>query len=210
MRLPSFHVEEYETVAIVGRSGTGKTTLLNIVSGCISSDRGSVVVQGTNIVDLAERTLREFRICNIGMVFQEFELLEHLTVLDNILLPYRITPHLQYGLAVCERAVSLANEVGLKDKLRRNVRQLSQGERQRVAVCRALLPEPSLLLCDEPTGNLDPENSRHVIDIIFKYAKDHGGTVISVTHDLALARCFDRMVDIADIADIADIGGNVA
>ena len=199
LRLPVFIVEESEKVAIIGPSGTGKTTLLNLLAGCCLPDNGSVCIKGTDIVCMSDRARREFRICNIGMIFQEFELLDHLNVLDNILLPYRITPHLINGGSVRERAAFLAKEVGLEDKLKRNVRQLSQGERQRVAVCRSLLPEPSLLLCDEPTGNLDPANSNRVMDIMFKYAEDHGGTLVSVTHDHDNARRFDRTVDFSRI-----------
>lgn len=199
LRLPAFSVEESDKVAIIGPSGTGKTTFLNLLAGCCLPDSGSVLIQGTDIARMPDGARRKFRICNIGMIFQEFELLEHLNVLDNILLPYRITPHLTIGSPVRERAVSLAGEVGLGDKLRRNVRRLSQGERQRVAVCRSLLPEPSLLLCDEPTGNLDPANSDHVMDIMFSYADDHGSAMVSVTHDHEMARRFDRIVDFTRI-----------
>ena len=201
LRVPMFRVEELEKVAIIGPSGTGKTTLLNLLAGCFLADRGSIRIQGTNVVGMSDRARREFRICNIGMIFQEFELLEHLNVVDNILLPYRITPYLLFGGSVRERAAFLANEVGLGDKLKRNVRQLSQGERQRVAVCRALLPEPSLLLCDEPTGNLDPANSRRVMDIMFTYVETQGSTLVAVTHDHDNARRFDRTVDFSHIEE---------
>ncbi len=133
--LPAFSVEESETVAVIGPSGTGKTTLLNLLAGCCSPDAGSVRVKGTDIVSMPDRARREFRIRSIGMIFQEFELL--LSVLDNILLPCRITPCRTYDCSVRERAKDLAREMGVGDKLGRNVRQLSQGERQRVAVCRS-------------------------------------------------------------------------
>ena len=104
LRLPEFIVEEFEKVAIIGPSGTGKTTLLNLLAGCTLPDNGSVRIQGTDMVEMTDRARRKFRICNIGMIFQEFELLEHLNVLDNILLPYRITPHLMYDGSIRERA----------------------------------------------------------------------------------------------------------
>ena len=128
-------------------------------------------------------------------MFQKFELIEYLSVLDNILLPYRITPSLQLNQDTHKRAVHLVEEVGIIDKLRRNVSHLSQGERQRVAVCRALLPEPALLLCDEPTGSLDSANKRHVLDIIFDYATRNGTTLVVVTHDDDLLPRFSRVID---------------
>jgi putative ABC transport system ATP-binding protein len=204
LRIPELSIESGSTVAVIGPSGTGKTTLLNLLAGCCPLDEGSIRIEGNDIVRMSDQARREFRISNIGMIFQEFELLEHLNVLDNILLPYRITPCLAYSGSVRDRAAFLAKEVGLEDRLRRNVRQLSQGERQRVAVCRSLLPEPSLLLCDEPTGNLDPANSTRVMDIMFKYAEDHGGTLIAVTHDHEQAKRFGRTVDITRVAGGAE------
>jgi ABC-type lipoprotein export system ATPase subunit len=128
-------------------------------------------------------------------VFQEFELLEHLDVLDNILLPCRITRAVQLHQKHRDRAAELAREVGIDDKLRRYVRKLSQGERQRVALCRALLLEPPLLLCDEPTGNLDPANREHVLDILFDYVRRNQTTLLTVTHDHDLLPRFDETVD---------------
>ena len=131
----------------------------------------------------------------IGLVFQEFELLEYLSVLDNILLPYRINPSLRYTPDVGERAARLADQVGIGDKLRRHPDRLSQGERQRVAVCRAVLPQPRLLLADEPTGNLDPVNAARVLDILFDYAGDSGATFVAVTHDQSLVSRFAQTID---------------
>ena len=200
LRIPELLIESGSTVAMIGPSGTGKTTLLNLLAGCCPPDAGSVHINGTDIVGIPERARREFRIRNIGMIFQEFELLDHLSVLDNILLPYRITPCLSYNGSIRGRAALLAKEVGLEDKLKRNVRQLSQGERQRVALCRSLVTEPTVLLCDEPTGNLDPANSTRVMDMMFKYAEKNGASLIAVTHDHENAKRFGRTVDITRIA----------
>ena len=126
---------------------------------------------------------------------QDFELLEHLSVLDNILLPYRISRSLRLDRSVRERAVLLAEQVGMGDKLRRDVRRLSQGERQRVAVCRALLPAPRLLLCDEPTGNLDGANKQHVLEILDEYVARARATLVTVTHDHEILPRFGRIVD---------------
>ncbi|TDI33832.1 MAG: ATP-binding cassette domain-containing protein, partial [Acidobacteria bacterium] len=127
--------------------------------------------------------------------FQEFELLEYLSVLDNILLPYRVTPALRLDHAVRERAQDLARQVGIADKLGRLVDRLSHGERQRVAVCRALLTQPALLLADEPTGNLDPANRDRVLDFLFDYVARAGGTLVTVTHDRELLSRFGRVLD---------------
>ena len=145
---------------------------------------------------MSESERREFRVSNIGLVFQEFELLEHLSVLDNILLPCRVTEKIKLSQYHRDRAAKLVQEVGMGDKLRRYVRRLSQGERQRVAVCRALLLDPPLLLCDEPTGNLDPENKRHVLDILFDYVRHKKATLLAVTHDHSMLDRFDSTFDV--------------
>jgi putative ABC transport system ATP-binding protein len=184
------------SVAVIGPSGSGKTTLLNLVAGILEPDAGRIVVDGTEIGDLSDAARRAFRISKIGLVFQEFELLDYLSVLDNILLPYRIAPSLSLDGPVRERATSLAGTVGLSDKLHRSTKRLSQGERQRVGVCRALLTEPPLILADEPTGNLDPANKGRVLDIVFERATASGATLLTVTHDHALLDRFDRTLDV--------------
>jgi len=195
LRVPEMQVPRGETVALIGPSGSGKTTILNLIAGILVPQRGRVTTNGTDVPSLGENARRAFRIRNIGLVFQEFELLEHLSVLDNILLPCRITPAIQLHRTHRDRAVELARDVGLADKLRRYVRRLSQGERQRVAICRALLLEPSLLLCDEPTGNLDPTNKQQVLRILFDYVRRHDVTLLTVTHDYELLSQFDETID---------------
>ena len=128
-------------------------------------------------------------------MFQEFELLEYLNVLDNVLLPYRIHSALRIDPAVRERARRLADEVGIGALLDRYVTRLSQGERQRVAICRALVTEPAILLADEPTGNLDPESKERVLDILFACAGRTGATLVAVTHDHDVLPRFERVVD---------------
>ena len=191
-------VERGESVAVIGPSGTGKTTLLNLISGVAVPHDGTITTHGVKVSSLDDGARREFRIQNIGFIFQEFELLEYLTVRDNILLPYRISGALQLTAEVRKRAGELTERVGIADKLGRYVYRLSQGERQRVAICRALLPDPELILADEPTGNLDPENTDRVLDIIFDYVQFNGSTLIGVTHEQHLLDRFDRVVDFAD------------
>ncbi|MEJ2481930.1 MAG: ABC transporter ATP-binding protein [Gemmatimonadota bacterium] len=195
LSIAALEIASGTTVAFIGPSGSGKTTLLNLIAGILSPDTGSVRTNGTLLTELPDRARRAIRIRDIGLVFQEFELLEYLSVLDNILLPYRIHPTLKLEPDVERRARSLAARVGIEDKLRRRPGQLSQGERQRVAVCRAVITDPPLLLTDEPTGNLDPQNRETVLDILFDYVRDAGTTLVSVTHDHEILDRFEEVID---------------
>jgi putative ABC transport system ATP-binding protein len=184
-----------EAVAVVGPSGSGKTTLLNILAGVLLPDSGDVHVGAQQLSALNDSARRKFRITQLGMVFQNFELLEYLSVLDNILLPLRIGSGLEVTAKLRSRATELAAHVGIGDKLKRYPSQLSQGERQRVAVSRALLLQPTLVLADEPTGNLDPSNKTLVLDLLLDYARSHTATLVTVTHDRELLQRFDRVLD---------------
>jgi putative ABC transport system ATP-binding protein len=131
-------------------------------------------------------------------VFQDFELLDYLNVMDNILHPYRITHALTLDKRVKERAVTLAEQMDIGDKLKRHPNDLSHGEKQRTAICRALLPRPRLILADEATGNLDPTNKTKILDLLFHSVKAHDASLLSVTHDHELLKRFDRVVDFRD------------
>jgi len=205
LQIERLEVAEGAKTALIGPSGSGKTTFLSLVSGTLLPLTGSVRVDGQEISSMTDAARREFRITNIGFVFQDFELLEYLSVLDNILHPYRINRALRLTAEVRSRARQLAEETGLSDKLRRWPDQLSQGERQRVAICRALLARPKLLLADEPTGNLDPKNKDRILDLLLDYAQSSHATVLVVTHDLGLLKRFDRVVDF----QAYHTGGNV-
>ncbi len=198
LEIPQLKVAHGETVAIVGPSGSGKTTLLNLIAGTATPQSGRVTTNGYKISGLHDAARRDFRIANIGLVFQEFELLEYLNVLDNILLPYRINRTLHLDTEVRARAEAIAERVGIGDKLSRYADQLSQGEKQRVAVIRALVVQPTLLLADEPTGNLDPLNKDRVLDILFQYADQNAATLVSVTHDHNILHRFQRVIDFKD------------
>jgi len=210
LRVPELTVERGGTVAMIGPSGSGKTTLLSLVAGIRLAQSGEIRTADTALGSLDEPARRDFRLRTLGLVFQEFELLEYLSVLDNILLPYRIGSALRLDGAVRERAGQLAREVGLGDKLDRYANLLSQGEKQRVAVCRALLARPPLILADEPTGNLDPANKDHVLDILFDYARSNGATLVTVTHDHELLDRFDRVIDFKDFYDFGPGGAQGA
>ena len=198
LNIPGFRVEPGEKLAVIGPSGSGKTTLLNLIAGIVTPEQGSVQVDDTRVSALDDRSRRDFRIRNMGFVFQDFELLDYLNMLDNILHPYRITRALHLDAGVRGRAVVLAEQMGIGDKLKRRVNDLSQGEKQRVAICRALLPGPRLLLADEATGNLDPHNKRRILDLLFDSVEGHGTTLLAVTHDHELLPRFDRVVDFAE------------
>jgi putative ABC transport system ATP-binding protein len=195
LSVPELDVAKGETVAVIGPSGCGKTTLLHLMAGVRVPASGTVVTDGVDVTELDDTDRRDFRIRRIGMVFQEFELLEYLTVLDNILLPYRINGSLSLDDAVSKRARRIAGQVGIADKLDRFATRLSHGEKQRVAVCRALVAKPVLLLADEPTGNLDPTNTEKVLDILLAAVEATETTLVTVTHEYELLPRFNRTVD---------------
>ena len=195
LQIPAFSVSTGQKLAVIGPSGSGKTTLLNLIAGIYTPDSGAIQVADKAVHELDDAGRRDFRITRIGFVFQDFELLDYLTVLDNILHPYRITRALQLTPKVRRRARELAQQMGIGDKLQRHAGDLSQGEKQRAAICRALLPQPALILADEATGNLDPENKTHILDLLFEAVDRHHATLLAVTHDHELLPRFDRVVD---------------
>jgi ABC-type lipoprotein export system ATPase subunit len=203
LRIPGLQVAAGEKVAVIGPSGSGKTTLLNLVAGILVPQQGRVDCAGVEVSALGDSQRRDFRISTIGFVFQDFELLDYLDVLDNILHPYRITGALRLSGEVRARAAELARQMDIGDKLRRRVDRLSQGEKQRVAICRALLPSPRLVLADEATGNLDPRNKEHILELLFRSVEAHGATLLAVTHDHELLPHFDRVVDFSDFRSAA-------
>ena len=188
-----------ESVAVVGPSGCGKTTLLHLLAGILAPQSGSVVVDGIEVSALGREDRQDFRANAVGLVFQEFELLEYLDVLDNVLLPYRVSPALSLDDAARERAIELIEQVGLADKTNSCPRRLSQGERQRVAVCRSVVTTPRVLFGDEPTANLDPDNRDHVMDNLFRYSEERGAPLVVVTHDRELHRRFESVVDVREL-----------
>ena len=200
LRVGELRVDTGDQMAITGRSGAGKTTLLHLLAGLLVPDRGSVRFHGFELGRLSGGDRQDLRVLKVGLVFQEFELLEYLDVLDNVLLPYRISPILELTSDVRARAVSLVREVGLGDKLGRRPAQLSQGERQRVAVARALITRPAVVLGDEPTGNLDPDIRDQVMDILFEYATASGAPLVVVSHDREVVERFASVRDLATLS----------
>ncbi|MEN7547690.1 ABC transporter ATP-binding protein [Rapidithrix thailandica] len=199
LTIPSLSVEKGERVAIIGPSGFGKTTLLQLIAGIFLPENGSIRVNGREVPLLKEAERRNLRIQEIGFVFQDFKLIEYLKVIDNILLPFRINRKLPYQNGLKSKAQNLATSLGIGDKLNKYPSKLSQGERQRVAIGRALIHQPHLILADEPTGNLDPKNKRHIMHLLFEYSQQQQATLLTVTHDYELLSGFDRVIDLTEL-----------
>ena len=196
LNLPELSIQPGEKVSLIGPSGTGKTTLLNLLAGILVPTSGVIEIDGLDIAGLPTEDRQDFRAVKMGLIFQEFGLLEYLTVLENICLPYRISPVLELDAGVSERAFEIAETIGLGEKLHRYPKHLSQGERQRIEVCRAMITQPAMILGDEPTGNLDPGNRDHVAKMLFDYSARSGAPLLVVTHDYELVEQFDRSIDI--------------
>ena len=185
-----------ELVAIVGPSGSGKSTLLHLLGGLDAPDGGTVEVAGEDLARLSGSALARFRNRMLGFVFQFHQLLPDFTALENVMLPGRIAG--REPRAAAAAAEKLLAEVGLAERLDHFPNQLSGGERQRVALCRALLLEPPLLLADEPTGNLDPATGEQVFELLRAMALRHGTTMVLVTHNQELARRCARLLLLED------------
>jgi len=202
--VPEFAVPSGEHTAVVGPSGCGKTTLLRLAVGILVPASGRITTLGMDPARLAPSARGRARLRSIGMVFQEFALLGYLSALDNIVLTARLGgADLRTARA---RARDLAARAGIAHTLGRRPARLSQGERQRVAVCRALITRPRLLVCDEPTGNLDAQRSGEIVDLILHEAEEIGATVVTVTHDRGILDRFRRSVDLGDIASLEGVG----
>ena len=195
LRVPELTIPHGEKTAIIGPSGSGKTTLLHLMAGILEPSSGTITVNGVPLGQRSDAQRRELRISSIGMIFQEFELLEHLTVRENMLLPFFVHGALRLTAEVEGHLERLARRAGLAGLLGRKPRGLSQGERQRVAICRALVTDPAVVLADEPTGNLDPETTEEVLSSMFDEVDEHSATLIMVTHDYSLLNRFQRTID---------------
>jgi putative ABC transport system ATP-binding protein len=199
LSIDELDIKQGEKVAIIGPSGSGKTTLLNLLAGISVPDSGELCVGDVELNALSDSQRRNFRISRIGLVFQQFELIDYLTARDNILLPYAINRSLYLSDAIRQEAEARAAAMGLGDKLWRRPQKLSQGEQQRVAICRALINRPEIILADEPTGNLDPANKKLILQILFEQVTTNVQTLIVVTHDHGILTGFDRTVDFTSL-----------
>ena len=183
--------------AVIGKSGSGKSTLIGVVSGLEKPDSGRVLVQGHDLSHLDQRQMAELRRLSIGIVFQNFSLIPSLSALDNVLLP----TFFDERTSVRERrarATELLDQVGLHDRMQHRPSELSGGEQQRVAIARALVNGPSILLADEPTGNLDTETGTAVLELLFAMGRARATTLLVVTHDLDIAAKADMIIEMKD------------
>lgn len=189
----SFRMERAEFVALVGPSGCGKSTTLNLVSGVDRSDAGRVVVCGVDLTRAAERELTQLRRTKLGIVFQSFHLMPHLTVAENVALPLALQ-----GRRDDARVEDVLRQVGLGARLRHYPGELSGGEQQRTAIARALVHRPALVAADEPTGNLDTRSGDEALDALERLRRESGAALLLVTHDDRIARRADRVVRMVD------------
>ncbi len=195
LQVDHFSAHRGERIAITGRSGCGKTTLLRLATGLLQPGSGSVEIDGAQLGALNDRQRRALRIKRIGSIPQELDLLEYLSVAENIFLPYYINRALSLTKQAREEGGRLLSALGLEEKVDRFPHQLSQGERQRVAIARSLITRPEILVADEPTGNLDGNTARQVLELIDELITERGTTFLMVTHDLTLLECFDRQFE---------------
>ena len=187
----NFDINEGEFVVILGPSGAGKSTLLNIMGGMDNASEGSINVFGKEIVGLSEDELTKYRREDIGFVFQFYNLIPNLTVLENVELAEQIVKQ-------PKDAIEILKLVGLENRLNNFPSQISGGEQQRVAIARAIAKNPKLLLCDEPTGALDYKTGKNILNILKKYSVDEQKTVIIITHNSSIAEAADKVIEIYD------------
>ena len=198
----NFTIQQGQSVGIVGPSGSGKSSLMSVMTGLEQATTGDVIIDGLSYTGADEDTLARHRLKNVGIVMQAFHLIPTMTALENVAVPLELAGvNDAFDLAAKELEL-----VGLAHRMEHYPTQLSGGEQQRVALARALVPQPALLYGDEPTGNLDGQTGRGVIDLIFKLARERNSTLILVTHDPALADRCDRVISMGDGHIIDDTG----
>lgn len=196
LSVDDFSVLAGESVGIAGPSGIGKTTFLRLLAGLLVPHEGEVSLDSQAHSTLPESARRKVRLHRCGLVFQDFELLDYLTVEDNVLLPMRLAGALDKSIR--QRARELIEALDLAQHWQRLTSELSQGERQRVAVARALVHEPQIVLADEPTSSLDLKRKHLVMDLLADYAKARKAALVFISHDVELFRCVDRVVNVED------------
>ena len=202
IEISDIKITQGSKIAISGKSGSGKTTLIHLISGILKPQSGEILFYDKSITDMNDKEIRKHRISNIGFIFQEFELLEYLNVMDNLVLPYKINKSLVLDAEIEDKAKEIANRIGIGNKLDQHPKQLSGGERQRLAIARALITSPPLIIADEPTGNLDEKTSNIVMDEITDQVSYTNSTLIMISHNNELISSFDEIIDIQESPNI--------
>ncbi len=201
----SFSMEKGEFAAVVGESGSGKSTLLNCIGGLDMPTSGNVLLEGTDLFSMKEEQRTLFRRRNIGFIFQSFHLIEELNVEQNMIFPLL----LDHRKPDSERVGELLDILGLTDRRHHLPCQLSGGQKQRTAIGRALMTTPMLVLADEPTGNLDSQNSREVMELLLRASRHYQQTVLMITHNMQLSASVDRVLKVRD-GKLQDLGGTAS
>jgi putative ABC transport system ATP-binding protein len=189
-------VEAGEMIAIMGPSGCGKTTLLNCLSGLDTIDEGNIFIRGDNLRDLSDNERTAFRARHMGFIFQDFNLLPVLSAVENVELPMLVAK--VPSKKARKRALEMLERVGLADRARHRPAELSGGQRQRVTIARALTNDPAIVWADEPTGNLDSETAQDILDLLYNLNREHGQTLVVVTHDIAVGKLANRIITMRD------------
>jgi ABC-type lipoprotein export system ATPase subunit len=193
LEIPEFELPNGQSLGIVGPSGCGKTTFLNLLSGLLQPQKGAIEVEGQDLSDLSGGALRRWRSREVGFIFQDFRLFEYLNLYENLRIPLVLSGR---TASISEtRIEELASEVGIGELLSKKPNSVSQGEKQRAGIVRALVHGPSLVIADEPTGNLDPENKRRSMQLLIDITRSAGAILVVVTHDHSLLPLFDRAVE---------------
>ena len=191
----SLEIKEGEMLGIIGKSGCGKTTLLKTLGGMLKPTSGKIFYQGKDIYQYTNEALADYRRLNVGMIFQDYKLINNISVRENIMIPLILNhDDIEYAISKSEE---MARILMVEDKMECYPYELSGGEKQRVAIGRALINNPNVILADEPTGNLDPKTTKDVINLLLKIKKKYNKTVIIVTHDMEIGTYCDRMIKIA-------------
>ena len=190
----SLEIKEGEMLGIIGKSGCGKTTLLKTLGGMLKPTSGKIFYQGKDIYQYTNEALADYRRLNVGMIFQDYKLINNISVRENIMIPLILNhDNIEYAI---NKSEEMARILMVEDKMECYPYELSGGEKQRVAIGRALINNPNVILADEPTGNLDPKTTKDVINLLLKIKKKYNKTVIIVTHDMEIGTYCDRMIKI--------------
>jgi len=207
LRATDLEIRAGERIAVLGASGIGKSTLLHLLGGLDHPDSGTIAFRGQDLAQMDERRLAAYRNHEVGFVFQFFQLLPEFTALENVMMPLLVGRETE---GVEERARELLTQVGVEERGHHFPSQLSGGERQRVAIARALVREPSLVLADEPTGNLDLDTGRRVMDVFARVQEERGAAIVMATHNVALVEGFERVLHMQPGGRLQQHGGTPA